>query len=183
MIFAQPYTMLPAWNGVGSHLPKPNEMRTTMKASLAVFAVAGSLALASCGDSAAKQAAEAEKQAAAVQAKADSTRKAFEADYKLVMSDLSTVRDSINKKLSSLDAELAAMKPKDKARAAKEALKAEVEREKTVVNDAIAKVDDATESTWGDFKAETHDAAQKAKDWWAGLKDFKAPDAKANGGH
>lgn len=98
------------------------------------------------------------------------------------MNDLAALRDSINAKLATVKADLAKMKPGDKRLVQKEALKAEVISEQTLVNDAIAKIEDATESTWGDFREEAHAAARQAKNWWAGLQDDKAIVTKVNGG-
>ncbi|MBS1547827.1 MAG: hypothetical protein JSU02_10720 [Bacteroidetes bacterium] len=143
-------------------------------------ALAGLFAV-SCGN-AGQQSAPDEQAIAKQQAKADSTRKAFEADYRPVMNDLAALRDSINAKLATVNADLAKMKPGSKQLVQKEAFKAEITSEQTLVNDAIAKIDDATETTWGDFREEAHAAAQQAKNWWAGLKDDKAIVTKVNGG-
>lgn len=147
---------------------------------LPAVALAGLFA-ASCGNGS-QQSAPDEQAIAKQQAKADSTRKAFEADYRPVMNDLAALRDSINAKLATVKADLAKMKPGDKRLVQKEALKAEVISEQTLVNDAIAKIEDATESTWGDFREEAHAAARQAKNWWAGLQDDKAIVTKVNGG-
>lgn len=156
-------------------------MKTSMHfIGLSVVAT-GALLMTACGGSEGTATPDG-RQIAKLQAHADSARKAFEADFKPVMADLSGIRDSIHVELSKLDSAMAKLKPKDKGREEKEAMKAEVLREQALVNEAIAKIQDATESTWGDFKVEAHAAAKQAREWWAGIRDDQAVISKVNGG-
>jgi len=158
-------------------------MKTLLISGLVSTLIGGCILLTSCNSSTVRETQTAEQQAAKAQAKADSTRKAFEADYNPVMKQLAAVRDSVDTMLVKVNADLGKMKPKAKERAQKEAMKAELQQERQVVIDAIAKIQDATEATWGDFKADAHTAADNAKQWWAGLKDDKGTIKKVDGGH
>ncbi len=149
---------------------------------IAQLALVVGLLASACNNGVGKEEATDQQDIMQQQAKADSVRKAFEADYNPVMKDLAGIRDSINGMLATVNANLAKMGPDAKERVQHEALKAELLSEQTVVNDAIAKIDDATEMTWGDYRAGSHAAAEQAKNWWAGLQDGKAIVGKVNGG-
>lgn len=158
-------------------------MKPFLIGGLALSIVVGGTVLSACNSSTVRETATAEQQAIKAQAKADSSRKAFEGDYNPVMKQLAMVRDSVDTMLVKVNADLGKMRPKAKERAQKEAMKAELQKERQVVIDAIAKIQDATESTWADFRADAHTAADNAKQWWAGLKDDKATIKKVDGGH